>query len=167
MQSLITHRGAEAVNRSVKAPSPVIVPLDGSPGATEALNTAMNVAATRGSGLILVRAVEPMTDLPAGTPELGRARARREYNLRRSQAEGYLAVIKRWLDSHGVEARVLIEDGEEADVPLRLAQSTPGAVVVLQASLEGGSQDGWNSRLVAALRKLDLPLVIASAADPG
>ena len=119
---------------SVKAPSvtipqlagpdlPIVVPLDGSPFAEQALDTARALAQAFGAYLILVEALPPHTGKHGAGGEDGAQREAREY----------LARLRAKLESEGVSATTVALDGVAINV-IEHAWREHGAGLIVMAS---------------------------------
>jgi len=107
----------------------VIVVLDGSKTAAEALPRALATALDNDASLLLLYVLTPR-----GGPEPGGAAVGgggREHDLRRSQAEGYLQGMRRSLEESGVRVDARVEEGAVGGVAARAAAASQQPVVVM------------------------------------
>ena len=143
--------------RTIVKSGTVIVPLDGSHEATEAIPTAVALATRSTSRIVLLCAITA-ADLGRGDEDRPRnGLGQREHSLRRSQAEGYLAAIKNWIAGRGLEVSTQVEDGEIMAAILRAASETPGATVVVAARPGVWT---WVGQLKSALESHGVPVVV-------
>lgn len=145
-------------------PGTIIVPLDGSHEATEAIPAAVALATRSRSRIVLLRAIAAagLADPDDYLQQAGIEQ--REHSLRRSQAEGYLAAIRNWIEGQGLDVTTFVNDGALVTVVLRLVEETPGAVmVVVTSSSRTTSQPSllWVDQLMSALERLAVPLLFA------
>jgi nucleotide-binding universal stress UspA family protein len=112
----------------------VLVPLDGTVKAIAGLTKALSICRDHGARLVLLRAVEPSEAGCGSTGALDSA-WRSGYDLRRSQAEGYLQGIARALLPSGVNVEIHVTEGPQTDVLLRTARALPRPLVVLTAGV--------------------------------
>jgi nucleotide-binding universal stress UspA family protein len=103
---------------------PIVVPLDGSPFAEQALDTARALARAFGSYLVLVEA------LPPNTGEDGGQRETREY-LARLQAK---------LESEGVSATTVVAEGVEINVIEHTWRENGAGLIVIASHGHSGHQ---------------------------
>jgi len=117
------------VNVDAPAYMTVLVPLDGSHVAAEALPHAVETSLSNGATIVLLHV------LPAGAPT-------RERDAIRAQMQAYLDGLKRSLQRAGVKVAWLIEAGEPAEVIATVAQRLEKPIVVLSES--GRTASGSN-----------------------
>jgi nucleotide-binding universal stress UspA family protein len=115
----------------------VLVALDGSEPAAEAIPHGLAIARRFGACLILLRVVSRFDDTALGAmadpkvPDMNwEVLSRREYDSRRSQAEGYLQALTRSLKADGERIRPCIAEGEAAAAILETAKSLARPLVV-------------------------------------
>ena len=117
----------------------VLVALDGSQLAAEAIPHGVAIARQFGARLILLRVVPPDDDLgadesgvhPSEVEASSPVPGRRDRDALRSQAEGYLAGLKRLLVRQGINVEVVVREGKPAEVILDQARSIELPMVVI------------------------------------
>ena len=143
----------------VDAPSymTVLVPLDGSHVAAEALPQAVDTCRSNGATIVLLHV------LPAGA-------VTREREAIRAQMQAYLDGLKRSLQRAGVKVAWLIEMGEPAEVIATVAQRLEKPIVVLTESgrsasgSDGAAQEGRGSVAESFSRLWHGPVVVVKHA---
>ena len=151
----------------------VLVALDGSEQAARAVPHGLAMARQFGVLLILLRVVPPVDDTEAGGSISDVAHPekkpdvllRREYDSRRSQAEGYLQGLARALRGNGVGIEVRLAEGAPADVIMETARSLPHPLIVMTPNgrTAGMIRDGIGrpgSVADAVLRGASLPILV-------
>jgi nucleotide-binding universal stress UspA family protein len=100
----------------------VLVPLDGSHIAAEALPHAVEIARRCNARLVLLHVV----------PDTGEDKTTsRDSQAGRAQTEAYFAGLKRWLERYGVQVDCLIEDGLPAEMIAAVARTLDRPLIVL------------------------------------
>lgn len=136
------------VPRSVDAdwargtPPRLILPLDGSPLAEEALEPAEELARTLGAEVVLVRAVDPTTWLmgtsdPWGSYQPYAAEILAETN---EAAAKYLDSVATNLLSKGIPSSVAVVDGHAPSVIRQVAQDNHARAIVMATHGRGGAK---------------------------
>jgi nucleotide-binding universal stress UspA family protein len=145
----------------------ILVPLDGSPVAEQALPHAEAQARCFGASLVVLRAVparRPMAAVtpgaaalvhPVGVMEMANSTAEREESAR------YLGHAAEALAGRGIAARPEPELGEPAEVILRRARELPADLVVMTSHGHGG----WTRALFGSvadrvLREAPCPVLV-------
>jgi nucleotide-binding universal stress UspA family protein len=149
---------------------PIVVPLDGSPFAEQALPTAQALAETFGSYLVLVRAVPEEPRESAGSQPS--AHGQRE-------ARDYLAGLRERLETHGVSITTVAETGVAINVIehtwrdqgaglLVMASHGQGEHHVGAAGTEGNARPRSLVGSVAAaiLQELEVPTLVIQPETP-
>jgi nucleotide-binding universal stress UspA family protein len=133
----------------------VIVVLDGSKTAAEALPRALAIALDNDAPLVLLYALAPRRAPPPADAGSYTSSGGREHDLRRSQAEGYLQGIRRSLEERGPRIEVRVDEGTAAAVVDNLAGSWSRPLVVMAAghgvpaaATQRASGDGEGSECV-------------------
>jgi nucleotide-binding universal stress UspA family protein len=104
----------------------VLVPLDGSEAAAAAVPHALAMARQFGSRLVFLRVVdEAITSQGSGSY--------RDYEAQRSQAEGYLDVLKRSLQNEDLSVDRIVGSGDPAAVILQTAKLLGRPLIVITA----------------------------------
>jgi nucleotide-binding universal stress UspA family protein len=119
------------VTTSVEAPhyATVLVPLDGSHKAAEALSRAADVARANFATIILLHVLAP-------------GEQTRERESRRMQMEAYLQGLRRILVRDGLKVSWLIEDGNAAEAIAGVARTLASPLVVFsRLGLTASTQD--------------------------
>ncbi|MBI3965980.1 MAG: universal stress protein, partial [Chloroflexi bacterium] len=101
----------------------ILVPLDGSALAEQALPHAATLARKMGSGLTLARVVTATT-LRGDDPQ-------EALRLALAEAESYLTRTAERLRSEGLDVAVVHDDGEPASVIMAIAHRLPTACIVM------------------------------------
>ena len=143
--------------------SSVLVALDGSEPAAAAIPYALEMAQAFAARLILLRVLLHDTAFGALSAEPGPlSLARREYDARRSQAEGYLESLKRSLGTKGVPVECLIRDGEPAATILETAGSLGQSLIVITAygKMASLTRGGLGSVAKDVLREANGPVLL-------
>jgi nucleotide-binding universal stress UspA family protein len=132
----------------------VLVPLDGSRAAAEAVPPALELARAFAARLVFLRVIptENGTDGPT----------KREYDAQRNQAEGYLESLERSLRTSGVGIDRIVEEGDPASDILALARSLPRPLLVITAfgRTQPASQGDLGTVAQEVLRKAESPVVL-------
>ena len=133
--------------------SAVLVALDGSQGAAVAIPHALEMARGLAADLVLLRVVPTVSG--------SHGSARREYDVQRSQAEGYLESLVRSLSPRGVKIESVIGVGDPASVILETARSLGRPLVVITAYGRTRSRTAGDFGRVAqaVLREAEGPVV--------
>jgi nucleotide-binding universal stress UspA family protein len=117
----------------------VIVALDGSGQAAKAVAQAVDIAERFGARLTLLRVLQSEKDLEDAGPLPDSQRAEisqdvlgvRDYASQRSQAEGYLASIKRSIKADELDVEIRLTEGEPAAQILSEAAGHPESLIVI------------------------------------
>jgi len=117
----------------------VLIALDGSEQAAKAIPQGVDIAREFGARVVLLRALVPEQQYEEMGPEPNLQTAetsadvmgRRDYDSQRSQAEGYLDGLKRSLRGSEVAVETRLEDGDPAEVIMRVAKSLEQPVIVI------------------------------------
>ncbi|HLF77542.1 MAG TPA: universal stress protein [Dehalococcoidia bacterium] len=154
----------------------VLIALDGSEQAAKAIPQGVEIARQFGATVVLIRAVTPEIEIEAqGTvPDPQRAEfsadvlGRRDYDSRRSQAEGYLEGLKRSLRDSQLSVETRIEDGEPAAVITRVARSLEQPVIVItpygkSASLTPSPSGVFGRVADKVLKESTAPVLVAKS----
>jgi nucleotide-binding universal stress UspA family protein len=104
----------------------VLVPLDGTAAAAAAVPHGLEIARRFGARLVLLRVVPNSSNGLPGWEE-------RDYDARRSLAEGYLDGLTKSLGSADVRIERMVRAGEAAEVILQTARSLGRPLIVLTA----------------------------------
>lgn len=138
----------------------VLVALDGSHLAAEALLHGMAIARSFGATLVLLH-VLPARD----GHHLEAQDSTREQDVRRSQAEAYLEGLKSSLGRNGVRVDWLLEEGPAADTIIRVAGCLERPLLVLAqvgrtASRSAAIADGLGEVAEEVMTEWDGPLLL-------
>jgi nucleotide-binding universal stress UspA family protein len=122
----------------------VLLALDGSEAAAAGLPHAQALARSFAAPLVLLRVVREssQTDRPAYAGSVSAEAIRIEHNALRSQAEGYLDGLGRYLRSRGYEVQTLLRIGEPAATILETAASLLSPLVVITSHGGGHASSG-------------------------
>ena len=132
----------------------ILVPLDGTPAAEEALLWAARLARSCGAHLEIARVVQPMPQGAMSLEETARARCEQ---IR--QAERYLTDIGGRLRAEGVRADWDVVPGEAARGALRCAADIGADLIVLRSA--AGAGGSVQDKVIACAR---CPVLIVPAA---
>jgi nucleotide-binding universal stress UspA family protein len=141
----------------------IIVPLDGSRLAEQALPHAVALARTTGSGLTLVQVV-PMTPVTTpivwGVPVLSIPPAYHEAIL--EGAHGYLRSVAQWLGSEGLAPQSAVLEGEAAEAIIRYTEQHPDAAMIVMSTRGRSGLTRWVFGSVAekVLEAAPVPLAL-------
>jgi nucleotide-binding universal stress UspA family protein len=125
----------------------ILVPLDGSPTAAEALEQAEALAERLGSTLVLVRIVHTLGDLSkTATPSLTSQAATSQDVVARSDSAGehaesrnYINNLSDALQKRGVKVETHIGEGVPAEQIVKTAQGANANLIVMTAYGAGGA----------------------------
>jgi nucleotide-binding universal stress UspA family protein len=124
----------------------ILVPLDGSPTAAEALEQAEALGEKLGSTLILVRVVHTLSDLSrSATPTLSRAEfsqdviARGDSASEHAESRAYIANLSDALQKRGLKVETHVGEGAPAEEIIKTAQSANASLIVMTAFGAGGA----------------------------
>jgi nucleotide-binding universal stress UspA family protein len=151
----------------------VLVALDGSELAAEAVPHGLAIARQFGSCLILLSVVLRIDEVdrsdsspdPARAEMNGDVLRRREYDARRSQAEGYLQGLTRFLGTDGVRVQSRLAEGKPAEVILETAKSLARPLIVITpngrtACLTGSGTGAFGGVADTVLRGATGPVLV-------
>jgi nucleotide-binding universal stress UspA family protein len=148
----------------------IIVPLDGSELAEQALDRAAELAAKVKARVVLVQAVESlaqrMTSPPAVMESPAAAAASVEIlqeaiDAEKEQAEHYLAGVRDKLTARGLQAEAYVGEGAASDVILKLAQDKQSDLIVMSTHGRGGlGRLVFGSVADAILRHSQVPVML-------
>lgn len=126
----------------------ILVPLDGSDLAEEALSIAIQLAEKFGSHLILLRVLDiPMPDLPSPYPEERWTHEAMQYTYR--QAQIYLDEHMQMLVDRGIPTRIVLREESPAEEILLVAGTEEVDLIVMTSHGMGGPSV-WPAGSVAA-----------------
>ena len=109
----------------------VLVPLDGSRIAAQALPPAASFAREAGCALVLLH-VLPLSE--PGSKPVNHGANGRERQVRRAQMQAYLEGLRHSLAGSGVDVTVRVEEGEAAGTILKVADGLGKVMMVLTDS---------------------------------
>jgi nucleotide-binding universal stress UspA family protein len=132
---------------------PILVPLDGSSFAEQALPTALDLAARTGGRVHLVR---------VRVPEPGAPPTSRRLDRRLDEAAEYLrGVADRTLQEAGLTVRTEVLEGPIATELVTYAQTHDIGLVVLTSHGQGGINRAWVGSIADALvRRMRIPVLL-------
>jgi nucleotide-binding universal stress UspA family protein len=134
----------------------LLVPLDGSAFAEEALGPALALAKNLAASLLLLRIVEPD---PPGSPL--KSYGEEEKPLPIAEAERYLDGVARYLDSEGVAVRQRIVTGSPASAIASVARDEKSDLVTMSTHGRGGvARVLMGSTAIATLQQIATPLLL-------
>ena len=138
----------------------ILVPVDGSPSAEQALGLAVTLATRDGARLDLVLVTEPISPLehargaPVPDPRL-------DYELRREKATYLTRLAERVEGEHPVRATASVEEGPVAETLARRALEVDADLVTMTAHHPAGIGPTWlTSTADAVLRRADVPVLV-------
>ncbi len=142
------------------AGAPVLVPLDGSASAEEALPLAASLAREYRRTLLLVRVVEPMPITASGAEAV--AVMRTEYDLDAREVRGYLAAVRqRVANMTGLTVETMMRTGDPADEFLHLAEGFPDSLIVMTTHGRSGLARFLTGSVAGSIvRRAHLPVLI-------
>jgi nucleotide-binding universal stress UspA family protein len=125
----------------------ILVPLDGSPTAAEALEQAEALAEKLGSVLVLVRVVHTLGDLTqTATPSLSEQAATSQDVIATTESAGEHAVARSYitnlgeaLSKRGIKVETHVTEGVPAEKIIEAASSAKAGLIVLTAYGAGGA----------------------------
>ena len=124
----------------------IVVALDGSAVAEEALPHAMSLAEKHGAMLTLVTAAHPISELSGVTPSLATQAAisqdvvaRTESAREQSTDRQYLDGVRRRIAEKGIDVETRVREGKPAEQILKLASELHADLIVLTAYGGGGA----------------------------
>lgn len=149
----------------------VLVPLDGSPLAEEALAHARPLAKQSSSRIVLLRVVAPSLSpaamaVPVADASWATAMAQAELlaearAAEEKEARSYLQKVRRRLTRAGIETEVWLETGEAAERILEVAQLAGADLIVMSTHGRSGLRRMiFGSVAEAVLRQASIPLLL-------
>jgi nucleotide-binding universal stress UspA family protein len=135
----------------------VIVPLDGSPLAEQALEPAKRLATATHATLVLLSVIPPATDVPGEAAAL-----QREPEL----ALGYLGKIASRLESEGLRVRVYLSHGYPPEAIIQAGEREKESLIVMATHGRGGFQRLWlGSVTMRVVQGTRLPVLVVRAKE--
>jgi len=138
----------------------VLVPLDGSAYAEEALPLAASLAREYHRTLLLVRVVVPVAKTATGAE--GIALIQTEQDLDTHEARAYLAAVRlRVANTTGLPVEAMMRTGDAADEFLQLAEGYPDSLIVMTTHGRSGLARVLTGSVAAHIvRRAHLPVLI-------
>jgi nucleotide-binding universal stress UspA family protein len=145
----------------------LVVPLDGSAFAEQALDVARELAATTGGKLLLVSVVPPLDawqiaasgSLPVWVEDLEEAQGK--------QLDAYLSEIAKNLKASGLSVETRLTNGDPAEEILRSAERDHADLIVMATHGRSGLQQLWlGSVAIKVMHHARLPLLLVRAKEP-
>ncbi|HEX8032331.1 MAG TPA: universal stress protein [Ktedonobacterales bacterium] len=164
-QTEAARSASRIVPQLVRPDEPIVVPLDGSTFAEQALPVAESLARAFGSYVVLVQAISP-TDTSVADAES--VDALHVHVVKEREVRDYLARVRAEVETQGVAATTCVEDGTPIVVIERVWREQ-GAGLIVMASHGSDGHHGTLIGSVAAsiLEELEAPvLVIQHAGVP-
>lgn len=149
---------SKIVPQLVRPDEPIVVPLDGSTFAEQALPAAESLARAFGSYLVLVRAIPPADTSLTGTESVD---ALHVHIVKEREARDYLARVRASVEAHGVAVMTHVEDGTPI-VVIEHVWREQGARLIVMASRGSDGHHGTLIGSVAAsiLEELEAPVLV-------
>jgi len=142
----------------------ILVPLDGSPLAERALAPATALAQDWGAEVLLLQAINPLTDLEFAMIYASWESPDTVYAHRQTAAERYLAEVQQNLRVAGVSSSTLVDEGHAADLILDTAEAEDvDAIVMSTHGRSGLSRWVYGSVADKVLREATCPLLLIRA----
>jgi nucleotide-binding universal stress UspA family protein len=148
----------------------IIVPLDGSDLAEQALAQATSLAKGLGSKLVLVQAIDSLAQrmgLTQATLEAPSAAAanvdllQQALEAEKAEAERYLAAKRTELGAAGLKVEAYVGEGPAADVILRVAEDQGAGLIAMSTHGRGGlGRLVFGSVADAVLRRSEIPILV-------
>ena len=146
----------------------ILVPLDGSPLAEQAMPLATALAQKFGSEIILLRVLDIPGPIPSTShPEVTIGWVREARAQAHQEAQSYLDARQQEVYGQGIKVRALMRDRSPAEDILQLASSEKVDVIVMSAYGQGGL-DRWTFGSVAdkVARHSPCPVLLVRYAPP-
>lgn len=124
-----------AAERTVRR---ILVPLDGSELAEQALEPAKAMAKEAGAEILLVRAVTPLTETEVAALYTGWGSADEVYSRRQTAAKQYLGRVERDLKATGLKVATFVDEGHPAQVIVETEASHEADMVVMSTHGRSG-----------------------------
>lgn len=142
----------------------ILVPLDGSDLAEQALPAARSIAHEKGAELVLLRVVEPLSDREAAAMYATWSSVDDVYAHRLTEAEQYLGDVQAELQKEGLSATALVEEGHPATVILDVEELEDVNLVVMSTHGRSGlARWVYGSVADKVLREAVCPLLLIRA----
>lgn len=142
----------------------ILVPLDGSELAEQALPEAQTLAREKGAEILLVRAIEPLSDRDMAVILATWKSADEIYAHRQTAAERYLGEVQEKLRLAGVPAEMVVDEGPAAEVILDTAEAEEVDMIVMSTHGRSGlSRWVYGSVAEKVLRRATCPLLLIRA----
>lgn len=116
----------------------ILVPLDGSDLAEKALPQAQALARDNDAEILLLRAIEPLTDREVATIFVNWESSDAVYAHRQTAAERYLGEVQAELRATGVSSSVLVDEGHAADLILDTVEAEDIDLIVMSTHGRSG-----------------------------
>jgi nucleotide-binding universal stress UspA family protein len=157
-QSEASRSASRIVPQLVRPDEPIVVPLDGSTFAEQALPVAESLARAFGSYLVLVQATSPIDTSVADAESVD---ALHVHVVKEREARDYLARVRGDVEARGVAATSHVEDGPPIVVIERIWREQ-GARLIVMASHGTDGHHGMLFGSVAAsiLEELEVPVLL-------
>jgi nucleotide-binding universal stress UspA family protein len=145
----------------------IVVPLDGSAFAEQALGQAQAIVAATTRATLLLVAVVPMLPDSALAPGLGeRAWVEAEHQAEVEHLSGYLARTAARLESEGLSVRARLVGGTAAEQILQVSAAEHADLIVMATHGRSGWQRLWlGSVATKVVRSADLPVLLVRAQE--
>lgn len=144
----------------------ILVPLDGSIFAEQALESAFGIARATGAALLLVSALPVPDDMAATDSGMTPAPVPAEYQAEVEQLTGYLEKQAQRLRQAGITVETQIVNGRPADAILRAGAEAPADLVVMATHGRSGLQRLWlGSVAMKVVQGATLPVLLVRARE--
>ncbi|RME49260.1 MAG: universal stress protein [Chloroflexi bacterium] len=144
----------------------ILVPLDGSELAERALPHATKLAQEKDAEVLLVRAVEPLTDLEFAGLFASWESPEAVYQHRQTAAQRYLEQVQQDLKVAGVPSSTLVDEGRAADLILDTVEAENADMIVMSTHGRSGlARWVYGSVADKVLRNATCPLLLIRAIE--
>jgi nucleotide-binding universal stress UspA family protein len=152
----------------------ILVPLDGSELAEEVLHRVVELAKKLGSTVILVQAIDSLSERlvalngiePAGAVAANVEAVEQAIDAEKDSAESYLARMKAHFTSEGLSVETFLGEGQPSDVILDLAKKEDVGLIAMTTHGRGGlGRLVFGSVSDAVLRHSTVPVLLLRSTE--
>ncbi|GIV98096.1 MAG: universal stress protein UspA [Herpetosiphonaceae bacterium] len=145
----------------------ILVPLDGSPFAEQALDEARRIAAATGATLLLLSVTQSFDDLLAENEGVSRSRISTFLHDQQAQAIHYLTRVAEQLEGEGFRVMTRVNTGDPARAILERSETNQTDLIVMATHGRGGIQRLWyGSVATRVIQAAQLPVLLIRAQEP-